>query len=150
MLKNQNSIWINTKKTAPIDIEDFLTTIFYDKIYKKENNAIQIRSTAEYILRKIIFKDFKDTDRKVCMDSCRVSEKQYYAILSRMKSCGLIKKRNGEYLINKQFSSTLEKLKNFWESIYYKYKENHKQERVSFSNEEQEELTEKDMEDYID
>ncbi len=137
-MKTQNSIWINTRKKLPTDIDDFLTAIFYDKLYKKDKTGIQVRNTAEYILRKIIYESFRDTDKKACLEACRVSEGQYYTILSRLKSCGLIEKKEEEYIIKKQFSKSLNYLSNYWESIYYKWKENHKQERISFRDEEPE------------
>lgn len=139
-MKTQASIWIDKKKPQPIDIDDFLKTIFF------KGDSIQTIATAEIIIRSILDKGFNDSDREKVMDSAKVSQKQYYSILARMKACGLIKKYKDQYIITKDFSNALTKLSNYWEGIYHRQKP---VERVKFTQE-SEELTEEDMESYID
>lgn len=137
-MRTQASIWIDKKKTSPIDIQDFFKTIFF-----KGESETKI-GVAELIIKKIINEGFDESEREKILDSSNITQKQYYSVLARMKAIGLIKKKDGSYIIDKSFINSLSKLSNFWESIYYRAKP--KQERtIQDPN-----LVSDDPEDYID
>lgn len=141
-MKTQATLWIDKKKEAPRDIESFLHSVFY-----KGKNKIQVIETAEIIIKHILDKGYNEFMRDEVIDTTNITKKQYYSILGRLKALGLIKKKQGNYILSNDFCKSLNRLKEYWENRVIEGK--NIQTREPRKQLESSELTDKDIEEAV-
>lgn len=128
MPKTKGTIMINPERTVIKDMDDFMGRIFF------RSNSPNLVSNTKFMLNVILNEGISDKERERIKKDLNITDKTYYSIIKRLRSLGMITKKERVYRVSKKFSLCLKYLSDYWEA--YISDSYNKKERITFEGEE--------------